>query len=92
MIRVALFELMLFSLPFIVYFGYLYLRREQEEMEGFWHDVPLFYLTLAGCALIALGFIGFASFSGAPTDAEYTPAVIQDGKIVPGELRRPDEE
>ena len=91
MIRVALFQLMLFLLPFIVYFGFLYLRRQQEEAEGIWHDVPLFYLTMAGCALIALGFIGFASFSGAPTDAEYVPAIIEDGKIVPGKMRRPDE-
>ena len=90
MIRVVLFELTLFLLPFIVYFGYLYLRKQQEEVEGFWHDVPLFYLTMAGCALIAAGFIGFSSFGGAPTDADYTPAIIKDGKIVPGELRRPE--
>ncbi len=90
MIRIALTEILLFSLPFIVYFGFLYLRREQDHVEGFWHDVPLFYLTMAGCGLIALGFVGFATFTGAPTGADYIPAIIEDGKIVPGHMERGD--
>jgi len=90
-IRVVLIELLLFLLPFALYAGFVYLRRTQEEDQGLWHDVPLFYLTMAGAALIAIGFISFATFTGAPTDAEYVPAIIKDGKIVPGQMRRPDD-
>lgn len=90
MIRVVLLELLPFLLPFALYAGYVYLRRTQEEDQGLWHDVPLFYLTIAGAALIAIGFVSFSHFSGAPTNAEYVPAIIRDGKIVPGEMRKPE--
>ncbi len=84
MIRIAFFEFLLFLAPFGIYAAYLYLVKEQRQAEGFWRDAPVFRLFLAGMGLIAAGMVGFATFSGNDKDSEYVPAVIRDGKIVPG--------
>jgi len=83
-IRIAFFEFLLFLAPFAIYAGYLYLVKQKRQADGFWQDAPIFRLFLAGMGLIAIGMVGFATFSGNDKDSVYVPAVIRDGKIVPG--------
>ena len=84
MIRIAFFEFLLFLVPFAVYASYLFLVRRQRMGKGFWLDAPIYKLFLAGMGLIAIGMVGFATFSGSGSDSDYVPAVIRDGKVVPG--------
>jgi len=83
-IRIAFFELLLFLTPFAIYAAYLYLVKQQRQAEGFWRDAPVFRLFLAGMGLIAVGLVGFATFSGNDKNSEYVPAVVRDGVIIPG--------
>ncbi|MCT8971924.1 DUF6111 family protein [Microbaculum marinisediminis] len=86
MFRVIALELLLLLLPFIGYAFYLYFSRIDPTKRESWINSPMYWLTIGGLLLMIAGFILTATFSGAPTDATYTPAQMRDGKIEPGHL------
>ena len=51
-----------------------------------WREVPWLWLATAGAALVAVCFVAFALFGGAPPGTAYRPARLIDGKIVPGQF------
>ena len=82
MIRIIIFNLLLFSLPFIMLALWLWwfrgTRPDQAEMK-IWA-----YASLAGfiCILAGLLFFRFASY--APTGSVYVPPSLENGELVPG--------
>jgi Family of unknown function (DUF6111) len=89
MIRSLVPSILLFLLPFALYFLWLGLKRRQRPAET---EVPVSgkYLAIAGGIGLALavgGFVIFTDFSGASPDEIYVPPSYQDGKVVPGHFK-----
>ncbi|XSG81328.1 MAG: DUF6111 family protein [Methyloligella sp. ZOD6] len=85
MLRVVLINILLFSLPFIVYAGYVVLTRNADNPSA-WEDIPILWLLGAGFALLFLGMVVLISFDSGDPDATYHPPVYEDGVIKPGYL------
>lgn len=86
MIRVLLIQLSLFFLPFAIYAGYLVVARKQQLSKGLLAVMPVAQLTIAGMGLVIIGLIVLATFGGSDPGGTYTPAILKDGKIVPGHI------
>jgi|LNFM01.1.fsa_nt_gb uncharacterized membrane protein len=84
MIRTVFYSAVLFLLPFVFYFLWLGSERRKSEEEIAASKRHLFFVTLAGIALAAAGFIYFTEFGGADPDAVWVPPVYKDGQLVPG--------
>lgn len=88
MIRIILFNLLLFSLPFIMLALWLWwfrgTRPDQAEMKT-WA-----YASLAGfiCMFAGLLFFRFASY--APTESVYVPPSLENGELVSGHFQSLD--
>jgi hypothetical protein len=59
-------------------------------VEDLWRDAPWPWLALAGVLLLALVLLVGVFFHGAPQQGHYVPPRMEDGRIVPGELRLDD--
>lgn len=92
MVRIVLENLVLLILPSVLYFAYIYLTAEKGKArrEAF-DDAPFIWLFVAGVALALGVLVTFATDSGSGPGDVYRPAVYKDGKIVPGELVKPDD-
>jgi hypothetical protein len=84
MIRPALTEIGIFLIPFAVYALFLIATRSGLLVQSSWPVHILAKLVLGALVLVALSFVFFAHFSGAPPNSTYVPAHIEDGKFVPG--------
>ncbi|MBX3455687.1 DUF6111 family protein [Ferrovibrio sp.] len=74
----------LLLLPFVLYFLYLWrVRRAGKEGP---ETTPWFMLSLAGLVLMIGSFAVVHVMSDQPS-GQYTPARLQDGRIVPGDIR-----
>ena len=83
MLRVILWQILLFLLPFFGYALWLWLNKKAHVSEH-WRNGPMGWLTLAGVALVVVGLIVFATDRQAPEGKEYRPAEMRDGVFVPG--------
>jgi hypothetical protein len=84
MIRPLLSEIGLFLLPFAAYALFLIVSRTNVLATTSW---PIHVIgTLVGTALaLTIGaLVMLANFSGAPPGSTYTPAHVENGKLVPG--------
>ena len=90
MLRVILQQLALFLLPIAVYVAYaLWARRRAHRLGVEAADLrsgPWFWLIIGGLALSIVGFVVLASVGYGP-DSHYVPPHIENGRIVPGQLR-----
>ncbi|BCX18539.1 MAG: hypothetical protein KatS3mg117_2221 [Geminicoccaceae bacterium] len=87
MARIALYELLAFLLPFVVYFAWRLLATRGAR---FLDDTPWFVLTLLGLVSVCAGFVLFVVLEpGAPPGATYVPPRLEDGRLVPGGFRTP---
>ena len=88
MIRIILFNLLLFSLPFIMLVLWLWwfrgTRPDQAEMKT-WA-----YASLAGFICILAGLLFFRFVSYAPTESVYVPPSLENGELVPGHFESLD--
>lgn len=88
MIRVILFNLLLFSLPFIMLSLWLWwfrrTRPDQAEMK-IWA-----YASVAGFAFMLSGLLFFRTVSDAPTGSVYVPPNVENGELVPGHFEALD--
>ncbi|MGY4626582.1 DUF6111 family protein [Bradyrhizobium sp. USDA 4486] len=84
MIRTVLTEIGIFLIPFAVYALFLAASRSGLFVQSSWPVTVLARLVLAALVLVIAGLIGLAHFSGAAPDSTYTPAHIENGKLVPG--------
>jgi len=78
----------LFILPLAIYAGYLNVIRYMRKTEGpTWSEVPLTRLFIAGLALMAAGMVVTAYVIGEDPDGVYVPARMENGKLVPGDVK-----
>lgn len=71
-----------FLIPFVLYFGYLWMTRVWPP--GPWRNHPWMLLTMAGLVLVALSFVLWRVTSVEPTKGLYVAPHMVNGKVVPG--------
>jgi hypothetical protein len=84
MLRIALIDILLLSLPFLLYGAYRLATREGTE--SVWQGAPLFWLFAAACGLLLATMATLISFSGGKPGGVYHPPEIVDGVIKPGKI------
>jgi len=87
MLRILLFYILPFLLPFVGFFTYRYLVTDGR---AFLQNTPWFVLSTAGLALVIVSLFTLALFGGWDTEGDYAPPRLEDGRIVPGEVRVPE--
>jgi hypothetical protein len=90
MIRSLVPSILLFLLPFALYFLWLGLKRRSAPGA----EIPVSgkYLAILGAVgfVLAIGaFVVFTDFGGASPDAIYIPPTYENGKVVPGHFDAP---
>lgn len=83
MLRIALIDILLFALPFLIYGAYM-LVAKKANIGNVWHGAPVFWLLAAGCGLLLVTMATLIQFSGGERGGKYHPPVIEDGVIKPG--------
>lgn len=78
-----IFHLLPFLLPFLLY-G-LYIWHAKRTGKNGPEATPWFWLAGAGLLLVILGFVVWGGFLAEGTGS-YTPARLEDGRIVPGRI------
>jgi uncharacterized membrane protein (DUF485 family) len=85
MIRPVLTEVAIFLIPFAIYALYLIAFRKGLFDASSWPTPVTLRLLFGAFALTIVSFVLLAHFSGAPPNATYTPAHLDDkGRLVPG--------
>jgi hypothetical protein len=84
MIRPFLTEVVLFLTPFVLYALFLLMTRGGVLEPESWSWRVLGWLTAAALATVIVSFVVLAHFAGSPPHSTYTPAHMEDGKLVPG--------
>ena len=87
MIRPVFTEIALFVTPFAAYAVFLWVTRSNLMENENWATARLVWLFLASLALMAGSFVMLAQFGGAPPNSTYTPAHVENGKLIPGQDR-----
>ncbi|AHB49401.1 hypothetical protein W911_14990 [Hyphomicrobium nitrativorans NL23] len=97
MIRVVIENFLLFLLPTLIYAAWmLYMRSKDEARDEDGNkppvrvlvdDAPLLWLFVAGAALVIATLVTFGTYTGGKPGQHYTPGVLRDGKIEPGQIR-----
>jgi hypothetical protein len=86
MARIVLFYILPFLLPFIGFFTYRFLvTRGQPLLQ----NTPWFVLSTAGLALVIASLVTLALTGGWDRSGDYVPPRVEDGRIVPGQVRSP---
>lgn len=83
MLRIALIDILLFALPFVLYAAYMIGVKGASPAE-LWQGAPVFWLLAAGCGLLLVVMATLIQFSGGSPTGTYYPPVIEDGVIKPG--------
>jgi hypothetical protein len=86
MLRILLYYVVPFLLPFVGFFTYRYLVTDGRT---FLQNTPWFWLTTAGLALVVVSLFTIAFTGGWDVEGDYAPPRLEDGRIVPGEVRVP---
>jgi len=85
MLRIALIDIFMFSLPFLIYGAYMLAAKGAAPMDV-WQDAPVLWLLAAGCGLLLITMATLIQFSGGKPGGTYHPATSEDGVIKPGEI------
>lgn len=85
MLRIIIFELLLFLAPFALYALYVVISRKVTGSAHRSQNI-LFWLALTGLLMMAVGFFMFVEVKGDKPGGKYRPAEIIDGKIRPGHV------
>lgn len=84
MIRPVLTEIGIFLIPFAVYALFLVASRSGVWVKSSWPLHILGRLALAAFLLVIVSLVLLAHFSGAPPGSTYTPARVENGKLIRG--------
>ena len=83
MLRIALIDILLFSLPFLIYGIYMVSVRGVAPA-SLWQGAPIFWLLAAGCGLLLVVMATLIQFSGGQPRGTYHPPTLENGVIKPG--------
>lgn len=83
MLRIALIDILLFALPFLIYAAYM-VAVKGTAPESVWQAAPIFWLLAAGFGLLFVTMATLVQFSGGERSGTYHPSVIENGEIKPG--------
>lgn len=86
MIRVVLINLLLFLLPFIIYFAYVYLVRDDRNRNEPFSATPLVVLFCIGLFLMMGAVVYFIQFESGQPGQRYVPPTVENGVLKPGRL------
>jgi succinate dehydrogenase hydrophobic anchor subunit len=84
MIRPISTEFALFVAPFVLYAAFLFATRAGVLHPTAWTMQRVAALFIVSLALVIGSFLVLANFSGAPPNANYVPAHVENGQFVPG--------
>jgi hypothetical protein len=84
MIRPAFTEIGIFLIPFAVYALFLIATRSGLLVQSSWPAHVVARLAIGSLLLVIVSFVLLAHFSGASPNSTYTPAHIENGKLIPG--------
>jgi hypothetical protein len=84
MIRPVLTEIGIFLIPFAVYAAFLLASRSDVWVKSSWPLHIVGKLAVAAFVLVIVSLVLLAHFSGAPPGSTYTPAHMENGKLVGG--------
>ena len=88
MLRPVLTELVLFLTPFALYALFVVATRRGGLLDrANWPLSRVIWLLMVGFLLVIGSFIVLANWDGAPPTATYTPAHMENGKLVPGKTK-----
>lgn len=62
MLRLLLFELFVFFLPFLLYWLYVLAFKTKEEGGEIWQHAPVFNLSMAGLLMVGGGIISYGLY------------------------------
>jgi hypothetical protein len=85
MLRIALIDVLLFALPFLIYGAYM-LATKGGAPKSLWQGAPVFWLLITGCGLLLATMATLISFSGGKPGGTYRPPTVVDGVVKPGEV------
>ncbi|MGZ8417328.1 MAG: DUF6111 family protein [Methyloceanibacter sp.] len=85
MLRIALIDILLFALPFLIYAAYM-LAVKGAAPSSLWQGAPIFWLLAAGCGLLLVVMATVIQVSGGDPGGTYYPPVIENGVVKPGEI------
>ncbi|HZJ13360.1 MAG TPA: DUF6111 family protein [Methyloceanibacter sp.] len=85
MLRIALIDILLFSLPFLIYAAYM-VSMKGTAPANLWQGAPIFWLLAAGCGLLFVTMATLIQFSGGQISGTYHPPTIENGVVKPGEI------
>jgi TRAP-type C4-dicarboxylate transport system permease small subunit len=89
MLRIALIDILMFALPFLLYGAYVLATRgtaRTAASAGLWQGAPVLWLLVAGGALLLITMATLISFSGGKPGGTYHPPSLQNGVVKPGEI------
>jgi len=84
MIRPVLTEIGIFLIPFAVYAAFLLASRSGVWVKSSWPLHVLGRLAVTAFVLVIVSLLLLAHFSGAPPGSTYTPAHVENGKLIGG--------
>jgi hypothetical protein len=82
--RLIVTRLLLFALPFVLYYGFYLLTRGVPQRRL----TPWTALVITGLALVAASFVYLGLTEGDSTTGKYVPAHVVNGKVVPGHVEK----
>lgn len=75
-------------LPLTVYVLYIRYVRDRQKAEPAWRETPWTWLIAAGLVLLTLSVLVLGVVGGDPPGGVYVPPHVEDGKLIPGQVRR----
>jgi hypothetical protein len=85
MLRIALIDIVMFSLPFLVYGAYMLLVKRMAPADV-WQTAPYLWLIVTGVALVLIAMAVLISFTGGKPGGTYRPTSFENGVIRPGTI------
>ncbi len=85
MLRIALIDIVMFALPFLIYGAYMLATRSASP-STLWQGAPVLWLLAAGAMLLLITMATLISFSGGKPGGTYHPPSLQNGVVKPGEI------
>ncbi len=80
-----------FLAPFVLYGCYYLLIRRRALAGGgtapSLSEAPWMWLVIVGFVLLAASLVVFAIYDGSDVGGSYIPSRLEDGRIVPGEIK-----